>query len=142
VIKKILHSIPEQLEQVVISIETLLDLNLMSIKEATGHLRAVEERKKKPSSGAKDGRLLLTEEEWMVHLKFRDGEPSNNDSRGGRSHGRGHRGGCGGGGGGRGSQSDSHEEGTRRAKPGDICRTCGKAGHWAKDCKSKAKRTG
>jgi hypothetical protein len=34
----------------------------MSIEEAISHLRAVEERKKKPSSGAKDGRLLLTED--------------------------------------------------------------------------------
>jgi hypothetical protein len=42
VIKKILNSDPEQLEQVAISIEMLLDLNSMSIKEATGHLHAVE----------------------------------------------------------------------------------------------------
>jgi hypothetical protein len=42
VIKKILNSVPEQLEQVAISIEMLLDLNSMSIKEATGHLHAVE----------------------------------------------------------------------------------------------------
>jgi hypothetical protein len=38
VIKKILHSVPDYLEQVAISIETLLDLNTMSIEEATGHL--------------------------------------------------------------------------------------------------------
>jgi hypothetical protein len=88
VIKKILHSVPEQLEQVAISIEMPLNLNSMSIEEATGHLHVVEERKKKSSNGAKDGRLLLIEEEWMAHLKVRDGESNNNGSCGG----------CGGGG--------------------------------------------
>jgi hypothetical protein len=55
---------------VAISIETLLGLKSMSIEEATGHLCAVEERKKKPTGGAKEGCLLLTEEEWMVRLKI------------------------------------------------------------------------
>jgi hypothetical protein len=41
-IKKMLHVIPEKLEQVVISMEKLLDLNSLSIEEAVGHLRAVE----------------------------------------------------------------------------------------------------
>ncbi len=85
VIKKILHSMPEHLQQVVISIETLLDLNSMSIEVATGHLRAVEQRKKKLSGGAKDGQLLLNKEEWMARLKVREGE-----SGGGGGHGRGH----------------------------------------------------
>jgi hypothetical protein len=93
VIKKILHSVLEQLEQVAILIETLLDLNSMLIEEAAGHLHVVEERKKKSSCGTKDGRLLLTEEEWMAHLKVRDGESSNMSGRGGRGHGKGrHRG--------------------------------------------------
>jgi hypothetical protein len=61
---------------VAISIETLLDLNSMSIEEATGHLRTVQERKK-PTGGAKEGRLLLTEEEWMARLKAKEGESSN-----------------------------------------------------------------
>jgi hypothetical protein len=61
------------------------------IEEATGHLRAVEERKKKPSNGTKDGRLLLTEEEWMARLKVCDGESSNSGSHGGHGHGRGRR---------------------------------------------------
>jgi hypothetical protein len=38
VIKRILHIVPGNLEQVAISIETLLDLNLLSIEEAVGHL--------------------------------------------------------------------------------------------------------
>jgi hypothetical protein len=141
VIKKILHSMPEHLEQVAISIETLLDLNSMSIEEATSHLRAVEQRKKKLSGGAKDGQLLLTEEEWLAHLKAWEGKSSGGSGRG-CGRGRGNRGGrCGGSnnGGGRGSQTDSCEEGARRPKPTDVCRACGKLGHWAKECRSKWK---
>jgi hypothetical protein len=40
-IKKLLHSSPKHLEQVVISIETLLDLNSMMIEESTCHLHIV-----------------------------------------------------------------------------------------------------
>ncbi|KAG8095916.1 hypothetical protein GUJ93_ZPchr0013g34734 [Zizania palustris] len=42
VIKKMLHVVPDKLEQVAISMETLLDLELLSLEEAVGHLRAVE----------------------------------------------------------------------------------------------------
>jgi hypothetical protein len=42
----------------------------MLIEEATDHLCAVEERKKKSSSGSKEGRLLLIKEEWMTCLKI------------------------------------------------------------------------
>jgi hypothetical protein len=37
----------------------------MSTKLAIGHLRAVEERRKKPSDKTKEGQLLLTEVEQM-----------------------------------------------------------------------------
>jgi hypothetical protein len=67
VIKKMLHVVPDKLKQVVISMETLLNLGSMSIKEAVGMLRAVETRKKKPSLAKEGGgRLLLMEEEWMA----------------------------------------------------------------------------
>jgi hypothetical protein len=42
VVKKMLQSVPEKLEHVAISVETLLDLDSLSIEEAVGHLRAVE----------------------------------------------------------------------------------------------------
>jgi hypothetical protein len=91
-IKKLLYSVPDHLEQVAISIETLLDRNTMTIEEATCHPRVVEERKKKNTGGSKKGRLLLTEEEWMARLKVRDGESSGGSgSRGGRGRGRGRR---------------------------------------------------
>jgi hypothetical protein len=132
-IKKLLHSVPEHLKQVVISIETLLDLNSMTIEEAIGHLRAVEGRKKKTSNQAKDGRLLLTEEEWLAHLKVHEGEWSS-DGHGCRGRERG--------GSGRSLHGESQEEGVRRPKATDVCWAYGKLGHWAKECKSKAKKTG
>jgi hypothetical protein len=42
VVKKMLHLMPEKLEHVAISMETLLDLNSLSHEEATGHLHAIE----------------------------------------------------------------------------------------------------
>lgn len=58
-----LRSVPAHLEQVAISIENLLDLNTISVEEATGRLRAVEQRKMSGSASPKDsdGHLLLTE---------------------------------------------------------------------------------
>jgi hypothetical protein len=122
-IKKLLHSVPEHLKQVAISIETLLDLNSMTIEEAIGHLRAVEGRKKKTSNQAKDGRLLLTEEEWLAHLKVHEGEWSS-DGRGSRGRERGDSD--------RSLHGESQEEGVRRPKATDVCQAYGKLGHWAK----------
>jgi hypothetical protein len=50
--------------------ETLLDLNSLSIEEAAGHLRAVEQRRKSSTPPAVDGGgcLLLTEEEWAARM--------------------------------------------------------------------------
>jgi hypothetical protein len=75
VVKKMLHSVPEKLEQVAISMETLLDLNSLSIEEVVGHLQAVEQRKKVSTPQAiadVGGRLLLTEDEWSARLKAKE----------------------------------------------------------------------
>jgi hypothetical protein len=74
VVKKLLHSVLEKLEQVTNSMETLLDLNSLSIEEATDHLRVVEQRKKPSTSPVTDtdGRLLLTEEEWSAWMKAKE----------------------------------------------------------------------
>jgi hypothetical protein len=46
VMEKMLQVVPEHLAQVAISIETLLDINTISVEEVTGRLRAVEQRRK------------------------------------------------------------------------------------------------
>jgi hypothetical protein len=90
VVKKMLHSILEKLEQVTISMETLLNLNMLSIEEATGHLRAVEQRKKSSSSSVMDdsGRMLLIEEEWTTRMKAREKGGSSGDGGSGGGRGR------------------------------------------------------
>jgi hypothetical protein len=44
IVRKMLHVVSEPLEQVAISIETLLDLDNLSVEEVTGHLRNIEQR--------------------------------------------------------------------------------------------------
>jgi hypothetical protein len=112
VIKRLLHIIPDRLEQVVISMETLLDLNSLSIEEAVGHLHVVEQRKKPPQAKENGGRLLLTKEEWMARMKARDGSSSNsrgknvNGNYGGKSGAKN-----------RGEQSECGRRMKRRSKP-------------------------
>jgi ribosomal protein L15 len=141
VVKRLLHSVPESLEQVAISIETLLDLSKISIEEATGRLRAVEQRKKPAPVRDDAGRLLLTEEEWRVRLNNQEARGSSSSGgRGGSSRGRGR-------GGGRG-RGDSHARSHKGKgepsnkfgpKPDDVCNRCGKKGHWARECRRREK---
>jgi hypothetical protein len=126
IVKRLLHAVPDHLEQVVISIETLMDLDIVSVEEVTSRLRAVEQRKKASSAPIKDtsGRLLLTEEEWATRFKIRNGESSKGNSDGsgsgnrrggGRTRIRGRSGG--------GSRDLAQTGG---AGPDDICNYCGK----------------
>jgi hypothetical protein len=85
----------------------------------------------------KEGRLLLMEEEWMARLKVQEGD-SNGGGHAGRGRGRGKHGERGGG---RGPPTDSNEEVSRRARPTDVCWACGKLGHRAKECRSKANKS-
>ena len=87
VVRKFLQVIPERLQQVAISIETLLDLSAISIEEVTGRLRVVEQRYKLGFSGS-NGRqkLLLTEEEWLARMKKCDGEGGSSSGGNSGSH--------------------------------------------------------
>jgi hypothetical protein len=113
-------------------------LKLIPIKEATDHLHVVEEMNKKQIGGAKEGRLLLTEE-WMACLEAWEGK-SRNSGLSGRGHGQGWLSGGHKGCGSRGSQIDSQEDGVRRSKANDTCRAYHKLGHWAKECRSKGRK--
>jgi hypothetical protein len=67
IVKKMLHVVPEPLEQVVISIETMLNVDTLSVEEVTSHLRNVEQQKKRSNSAVdKLCHLILTEEEWLA----------------------------------------------------------------------------
>jgi hypothetical protein len=83
----------------------------------------VEQRKKKSSSTIdKQGRLLLTEEEWLSRLKIRE-----NSSKGGGS------------GIEKGEKETNKSRGKEEAKQGADgeairCLNYRKKGHWAKNC--------
>jgi hypothetical protein len=63
-----LQSVSDHLEKVAISMETLLDLDALSIEGAVGHLSAVENQRKKVTPFTSDAgeQLLLMEEQWMA----------------------------------------------------------------------------
>jgi hypothetical protein len=130
VIKKMLHVISDKLEQLAISMETLLDLGSMLIEEAVGMLRAVETRKKKPSPVKEGGgRLLLTEEEWMARMKSREGSSSNSGARnsgGGKGVGKS-----------KGDKSNPVEGRKSFVGRDNTCNYCGKKVHWAKEYRKK-----
>jgi hypothetical protein len=109
--------------------ETLLNVNSLSIEEAAGHLRVEEQRKKDPSSPAADtgDRLLLTEEEWIARMKAKvnNGSKGGNSSSGGANRGRGR-------GRGRG-RDDGRNGGANSNSPQEeagygTCHNCGKMG--------------
>ena len=63
-VQKFLRVVPQRYSQMGCSIETLLDLNGMSIEELSGHLSVSKGCGEPEVDGG--GRLLLTEEEWRT----------------------------------------------------------------------------
>ena len=115
VVAKYLRVARPRYKQLVVSIETLLDIDTLSIEEVTGRLKAATDDEPTPAQTV-TGELLLTEEHWLERYKKRDRGKGRGKQRG------------------RGSGS-----GTSRASPDDVCKNCRKKGHWAKDCRSKKK---
>jgi hypothetical protein len=98
----------------------------------------VEQRKKPVASPVVDAseRLSLMEKEWTARMKAKE----NGGSRGGGSCGRG-RGGGRGGNGGNGEDSNSNSQDRSEGGGGrGASHNCGKMGHWARQCQSKAKK--
>jgi hypothetical protein len=145
VVKKLLQVVPEYLEQAAVTCEMILDLNATLVEEVTSRLCVFECRhnKNKPPTNAM-GRLMLTKDEWTVRDKVNreqggpsTGSPSSSGGRNtthGKPHGRGGARGSSGGG----SSVDSRP-GTNSARSiyDDVCKACGKRGHWSKDYRSR-----
>jgi hypothetical protein len=68
VVAKYLRVVRPRYKQLVISIETLLDISQLSIEEVTGRLKAADDVELAPSQAA-GGKLLLTEEQWLERYK-------------------------------------------------------------------------
>ena len=81
---KYLRIVPPRFAQIVLLIETLLNMSMLSIEEVTGRLKAVEDRAEAPARTTAVGQLLLTEEQWAVYLRERkQGEGSSVSRSGG-----------------------------------------------------------
>jgi hypothetical protein len=65
-VEKLFRCIPEKYKQIARSIESLLDLSMMSIEEAIGRLKVVDGDEPQPLSGpiTVGGKLHLTREQW------------------------------------------------------------------------------
>ena len=127
-VRKFLSVVPKKLSQMACSIETLLNLDTLSIEELIGRLMAAEERCELEESAQvkQAGKMLLFEEEWFARMKLREGGPSS--SQAGRSGGKP----CG-----RGRGNSASQGVGNRGTSKDTCRYRGVAGHWARDCRKK-----
>jgi hypothetical protein len=69
--------------------ETLLDLNSLMLEEVVGHLQAVKQWRKPTPAKESGGHLLLTEVDWMAHMKTKDGSGSSSRTHPGGGNGNG-----------------------------------------------------
>jgi hypothetical protein len=90
IVQNILRVVPNQYSQMACSIETLLDLNTVSVEELIRCLCSTEGRDGGTTKQSAGGVLLLTEEEWEARRKQREqGQGSGgNDNGNGRKKGK------------------------------------------------------
>jgi hypothetical protein len=129
VIQKWLRIVPKRYSQLAHSIDNLVDLNTTSIEEIVGRFKAAEERDEQDAEEEGGTKLYLTEEEWRARAGRRESGGSSGGSNGGKKP--------------RGKPSYRDRDGGRagNGKGGPRrkgnCRYCGKAGHWARECRKK-----
>lgn len=134
VVRKYLRVARPRFKQLVVSIETLLNIDELTVEEVTGRLKAGSDDDPPAPTKNASGQLLLTKEQWLEQYK-QDAGRRGASSSGGRGkakyRGRGRGRGSGGGG--------ELRAGGNAAQSGDDdnCKYCGKKGHWAKECRKK-----
>jgi hypothetical protein len=88
VVSKFLRCVPHRYRQIVVAINTLLDVKTLSLANVTGRLKAAEEDLDAPPASVNHaGKLYLSEEKWKLREGFGSGGRSS--SRGGGAGGRG-----------------------------------------------------
>src|SRR6266540_934976 len=72
VVEKFLRCMPASFSQIVLSIETMLDVSTLSMEEVVGRIKAVEDRcEPTPTPASSSGKLYFTEEDWMARMQER-----------------------------------------------------------------------
>ena len=115
VVFKLLRVVLPKYVPLLLSMETMLDLFTLTLEDAVGRLRTMEDRAPVVIEKTKGGQLLMTEAEWTARQeKWRTEE---GPSRGG------------------GAEADKRRvkvpQGKKYTGP-NACRRCGKVGHWAR----------
>jgi hypothetical protein len=121
VVQKLLRVVPKHLSQVAVTIEVTQDLSKLTLEDADGRLRAVEDRAMEDDAlppPRVNGKLLLTEEQWKE--KMRQHSNAGQGSSGGDEQRR-----C---------LRKRGNDGKKGAQRDDKCHHCGRTGHWARDC--------
>jgi hypothetical protein len=156
IVRRFLAALPPKFEQIVTSIETLCDLDMITVDELIGRLKPSEEWINR-NSGKSIASLNLTEDELVAWLSSRlktlgngggdrQKESSTGGGKRGRERGRGRGSSSGGRGGGRGGGNTGDRSGGSAGRGSgegssdvtkDQCRYYGKKGHWACECKKK-----
>jgi hypothetical protein len=130
IMQKWLRIVPKRYSQLAHSIDNLIKLEDTTIEELVGRFKAAEERDERDAEEESGTKLLLTEEEWRA----RDGRGSyGGGSSGGkkpRTKGQNYRG------------KDAAHNGKGAPRRDGNCRYCGKAGHWARECRKKERDEG
>jgi hypothetical protein len=67
-VEKFLQVVPSKYSQIAISIETMLDTSLLTVKELIRRMRPAKDRLNQGQIG-NDGQLLITEEQWDTRKK-------------------------------------------------------------------------
>ena len=73
VVAKYLRVARPRYRQLVVSTETLLDIDTLSVEEVTGRLKAATDDEPAPAQTI-GGKLYLTEEEWEARRRRREAE--------------------------------------------------------------------
>jgi hypothetical protein len=145
IVRKFLEALPDQFEQIAVAIETLLDLEDVSLDELVGRLKATKERlnhsKRRGGGGSGgsstekeiDGKLYFTEEQVIAHLASRlniDGSAARGKTSSGPGKRRGDVG--------RGKDARSGPpKGGDGGEDDEAYHYCGKIGTRKRDCRKK-----
>jgi hypothetical protein len=126
-VQKLLRSVPPRFDHLVTSIEMLLDISSLSLQEMTGRLKAQEDRMDRVDSNRDPGKLLYADAPSRRDRESGEGPPRSGGKRSKRWRPP--------------APKKKEVDGGEVRKPprDDTCHNCGRASHWACECKRPKK---